>query len=88
MENTKISNPTGTPVNFIAFSGEVVTPSDTDRLTMGQLFVGTGGNVAVKFPDTETTVVLKNIPDGSFLPIYVVAVLSTGTTALDIVILR
>ncbi len=88
MSNTQIINPTGTPVNFTGFSGDAVTPSDTGSFTMGQLFVGTGGDVAVKFPNQTTTVVFKNISDGSFLPIYVVQVLSTGTTGSDIVVLR
>ena len=88
MDNIQIINPTGTPVNFTGVSGDAVTPSDTGALTVGQLFVGTGGDVAVKFPSQSITVVFKNVPDGSFLPIYVVKVLSTGTTASDIVILR
>lgn len=88
MSNTRIINPTGTPVNFSAYSAEVVTPSDTLTFAVGQLFIGTGGDIAVIFSNQSTVVLFKNIPDGSFLPIQVIGVFSTNTTAADIVVLR
>lgn len=52
------------------------------------LYVGTGGNVKV---DTlaATAVLFKNVPAGTFLPIWVKKVYSTGngTTAADIIFL-
>ena len=51
------------------------------------LFVGTGGNIAVIPASTTDTVILKNVPDSSFIPLQVARVLSS-TTAADIVALR
>jgi len=53
------------------------------------LFVGTGGNIAVIPASTTDTVILKNVPNSSFIPLQVTRVLLTGTTEpLDIVALR
>ena len=51
------------------------------------LFVGTGGNIAVIPASSTDTVVLKNVPDSSFIPLQVARVLS-ATTAADIIALR
>ena len=51
------------------------------------LFVGTAGNIAVIPASSTDTVVLKNVPDSSFIPLQVARVLSS-TTAADIVALR
>lgn len=72
-----------------------VTPSDTvDIPFVGAsndvwacvLYVGTGGDVRV-LTDGGDDVTLVNIPNGSFLPLQVVRVFSTGTSASDIVAL-
>lgn len=70
-------------------SAVAVTPNDnTDLpLTSRGLFIGTGGHVAVILDKDAASVVLKNIPSGSVLPIRIRRVLATGTTALDIVAL-
>jgi hypothetical protein len=47
------------------------------------LFVGTGGDVKVDTLD-GSTLVYKNIADGSFLPVIALKVYSTGTTASDL----
>ena len=52
------------------------------------LFVGTGGNLAVIPASTTDTVILKNVPDSSFIPLQVARVSSTDTTAADIIALR
>ena len=53
------------------------------------LFVGTGGNIAVIPASSTDTVILKNVPNSSFIPLQVTRVLLTGTTEpLDIVALR
>ena len=52
------------------------------------LFVGTGGNIAVIPASTTDTVILKNVPDSSFIPLQVARVSSTDTTAADIIALR
>jgi hypothetical protein len=48
--------------------------------------VGTGGDISV-ITLGGSTLVLKNIADGSFLPIQVTRVKATSTTATDIVAL-
>lgn len=72
-----------------AYVGADVTPSDSTVLTKTRaLYVGTGGNVAVVFATGSTAVTLKNVNDGSILPIGVTKVMLTNTTASDIVALR
>ena len=71
----------------IADSAVAVTPGDSTELSPGILFVGVGGDVAVQTLAGET-VTFKNIADGSYLYTMVVKVLSTGTTAKNILIAR
>lgn len=72
-----------------------VTPSDDDNIPfVGApddvwacvLYVGTGGDIRV-LTDGGDDVILKNVPDGSFLPVQVVRVFSTDTVASDIIAL-
>ncbi len=81
------------PTNLIVrqgTTGVVVTPSDSSDITgatantPATLFVGTGGNINV-ITLGGSTLLLKNIADGSFLPIQVTRVKATSTTATDIV---
>ncbi len=81
------------PTNLIVrqgTTGVVVTPSDSSDITgatantPATLFVGTGGNINV-ITLGGSTLLLKNIADGSFLPIQVTRVKATTTTATDIV---
>jgi len=88
MDTIKIANNSDEVVNFSAINGEIVTPSDTETFDRSQIFVGTGGDIAVRFINNPTSVVFKNVPDGTFMPITVIAILSTGTTALNIVLIR
>lgn len=61
-----------------------VTPSDSTVLeNVRALWVGTGGDVAVTLGGTE--VVLANVADGTRIEGEFTKVLSTGTTASDIV---
>lgn len=71
-----------------AANAVAVTPSDGDTLaaTSRELYVGTGGNVAVTMAGGGD-VVFKNVPNSGRLPIRVTKVLSSGTTASDIVAL-
>lgn len=64
-----------------------VTPADTD-LPGGEcsaLYVGTGGDVSC-LDSLSATVVFKNVPSGSVLPVRTVQV-KAATTATDIVAL-
>jgi len=83
------------PTNLIVRQGTTgvdVTPSDSVDVTgatantPATLFVGTGGDVEV-ITLGGSTLVLKNIADGSFLPIQITRVKATNTTATDIVAL-
>lgn len=50
------------------------------------LYVGTGGDIKVKSAGGDD-VTFTNIPNGTFMPMQVVRVFSTGTTASDILAL-
>lgn len=69
-------------------SGVVVTPNDfTVFIATRGLWVGVAGDIAVRFiGDGATTVVLKNAT--GLITGRIDKVLSTGTTATDIVALR
>jgi hypothetical protein len=81
-----------------AYNAQAVTPSDTQDLSLaggnfnnstnsGALpYVGTGGDMKVTMVGGQT-VTFKNIPDGTFMPIQVVRIWSTGTDATDILAL-
>jgi nitrogen fixation protein len=61
----------------------VVPGTDLAHVTRA-LYVGGGGNLAVRLQDgTELT--LANMPAGTLLPIRVTRILATGTTATEIV---
>lgn len=67
----------------------VVTPSDVTQLgfsTFG-LWVGGAGALTVIMADGET-VLISGVPAGSLLPIQVIQVKATGTTASLIVALK
>lgn len=71
-----------------------VTKSDTDDIvapTGGPndgcvLYVGTGGILRVLTIGGDD-ITLKNVPNGSFIPVQVLRVFATTTTATDIVAL-
>ena len=63
-----------------------VTPSDSTPVgDVRGVFVGTGGNVALRLIGDTSAVVHKNVPSGSYLPVRATYIYSTGTTATDIV---
>jgi len=83
------------PSNLIVrqgITGVAVTPDDAVDIvgstanTPATLYVGTAGNVDV-ITLGGSTLLFKNIPAGSFLPIQVTRVKDTLTTADDIVAL-
>ena len=51
------------------------------------LFVGTGGDIKVLPASSENPVILKNISNNSYVPLQVVRVFNTDTTASDILAL-
>ena len=76
---------TSIPIHFIESDGEVVTPSDTTQVAYKSLYVGGGGNLAVQLFNSSGTVIYSNVADATFMPISVRRVLSTGTTATNII---
>lgn len=66
-----------------------ITPNDSADLAKipKALWVGTGGDVAVRGVNNASPVVFRNVPNGFIIPVRVVRVLATGTTATDIVAL-
>lgn len=75
----------GKSVNFIPNNATAVTTHDTNTFAEGLLFVGATGNVKAMPSGQATFVTFKNVPSGTFLPIYVKAV-HTDTTATDMLI--
>lgn len=64
-----------------------ITPDDDDELTQPPraLYIGGAGDVAVVAIDDSAPVVFTAVPAGTILPVSVVKVRATGTTASDIV---
>jgi hypothetical protein len=72
-----------------ATSSVSVTPSDENELaylTRG-LYVGVGGNVALKLRDDSAAVVFVGVAEGTILPLQVKQVMATDTTATNIIAL-
>jgi hypothetical protein len=66
-------------------SAGTITPSDSANLpTPSVVYVGTGGNVAVTTPQGDQ-VTFVNLPAGSVIPVQVLQVRATGTTATNLV---
>ena len=75
-----------------AGSAWAVTPSDSTVFTQKTraLWVGTGGNIAVRAYDMNgalASVTLTNVADGQIVPVCTDMVYSTNTTASGIVAL-
>jgi len=81
------------PSNFVkgitspADSGTSITPDDnTDLLQSTRaLWVGASGDIEVVLFNDTSSIILKNVPSGTMLPLIVKRVRATGTTATDIV---
>lgn len=70
-----------------AHGAVLVTKSDATVLpTTRALYVGVAGDLNLRFPDQNQTVLFTNVPVGIF-PVQVDQVLSTSTTASGIVAL-
>ena len=87
-QSTAIADPNN-PSNVLvpnATNAAAVTPSDSTvfAASLG-LYIGTTGDVAVRSKGTQGNVTFVAVPAGTVLPIVVDRVLSTGTTASNIV---
>lgn len=68
-----------------ATSSGAVTKSDATVLDFNAIFVGTGGDVAIKHTEGGTAVTYPGVASGSILPVAGVRVMSTNTTASGMV---
>jgi hypothetical protein len=71
-----------------AYNVEAITPSDSADLPGGTctaIWVGTGGNVAVRCDPMGAAVTMKNVPSGFQLNVEAQRVMATNTTATDLV---
>lgn len=64
-----------------------ITPDDAAALAevTRAIYVGTGGNLAVRAADSASDVTFVNAPSGAILDIRVSHVRATGTTAANLV---
>lgn len=79
-----IQTPSGKSLSLQPESAVAITAGVTvyDPAT---LFIGTAGNVTVTTSRGQAGVVFKNLPNGSILPVQIIAV--TAATAADLVLL-
>lgn len=71
-------------VDIYPSSGSAVTPSDSEEVNFTGLYVGTTGDLTVLMASDTSPTTFSNFPVGMF-PFRVKKVMSTGTTASDIV---
>lgn len=88
-QSTAIADPNN-PSNVLVpglWNGAAVTKSDVTVFSnpTGALWVGGVGDVAVRMYGSQTSITIVAVPAGSWLPITVDQVLSTGTSATSIV---
>jgi len=83
--NRQVSK-SGLDINIQAEYADEITKSDDTVYLPSTLYIGTAGNVSV-VTASGTTVVFKNLANGSTLPVLVTKVLA-ATTADDLVIMR
>jgi hypothetical protein len=80
-----VFNASGGGVDFNARNGALIAKSDVTVVDYKSIYVGTGGDVAVRLIGNPTqTLTFKNVPDGTWLPVWVVKVLA-ATTASDMI---
>lgn len=70
---------------FICTAAQAVTASDTADNAFSYLYVGAGGNLAIIPESGSAAVTLNNVAAGSFIWIRTKKVMSTNTTATQIV---
>lgn len=64
---------------------EAVTPSDVTEFVPSTIYVGVTGDVTVQPAGGGSSVTFTAVPAGSVVPVRVTQVLSTGTTATNLV---
>lgn len=76
-------------VDWPAIRAAAVAPSDGADLAFvtRSLYVGVAGNVTLDMAESGSTITFTGVPAGTFMPLRVKRVRSTGTTASSIVAL-
>ncbi len=71
---------------YTASNASAITPHDTNKIdgTAG-IYVGGTGNLKVDMCGGDTGITFAGVPAGTILPIQVVKVYATGTSATNIV---
>lgn len=65
-----------------------ITPTDGVTLPVTRsLYIGTGGTLVVRMAEDEALATFTNVPSGFVLPLQVMEIRSTGTTATNILAL-
>ena len=84
--NGVVKNTDNNPHAFAsATSSGAVTKSDSTVLDFNAIYVGTGGDVAIKHTEGGSAVTYPNVLPGSILPVSGVRVMSANTTASGMV---
>jgi len=68
-----------------ATSSGAVTKSDSTVLQFRAIYVGGAGDVAIRHTEGGSVVTYVGVPAGTILPVSGVRVMSTGTTATNMV---
>lgn len=79
------STENNTHVFASATSSGAVTKSDDTVLAFGAIYVGGAGDVTIKHAEGGAAVTYVGVPAGTILPVSGVRVMSTGTTATNMV---
>ncbi len=74
----------GTSVGDFGTRAKAVVKNDTTKFASSRIYVGTLGNVSVETREGDV-VTFMAVPAGTVLPVMVVKVRSTGTTASNMV---
>lgn len=88
MATVTTQNPTNPSPLVPTFPGgaKAITPADADSFaTPVAVYVGVGGNVQVRPANGAAAVLFKNAVAGTTLPVQVIGVDSSNTTATDLV---
>ena len=88
MANDRILPGGGETVFASATKSGAVTASDTTILDFHAIYVGVGGDVAIKHETSGTAVTYVGLAAGSILPVSGVHVMSANTSASSLVWMR
>lgn len=89
IQETKVYDASNNPVTFQGISAEAVSPSDETIFQSGILYIGSSSNQNVRVKTVSGDIVtFTNVASSFILPVKVIMLYDTGTTASDFVIIR